>query len=173
MDFWRDWPYPVAVGVLFLVILLRANATYWLGRAANAGASRTRIQRLLESPGYRRAQDLVTRWGAPVITASFLTVGLQTLINLAAGVIRMSYRRYLPAMLVGGVLWSFLYATFGFVSFTVWWRLYQRWPGPAVALLAGLLLILAGFIVWQLRSRRTPAAAAVAEQPDRADNVAP
>ncbi len=157
MDFWRDWPYPLALAILFLVILLRANATYWLGRAANAGANRTRLQRMLESAGYRRARELVVRWGAPVITFSFLTIGLQTLINLAAGVIRMPYRRYLPAMLIGGVLWAFLYGTFGFVSFEVWQRLYERWPGPAVALLIGLVLILVGFIIRQLRRPR-PAA---------------
>ena len=157
MDFWRDWPYPLAVSILFLVILLRANATYWLGRAANAGANRTRLQRMLASPAYRRARDLVVRWGAPVITVSFLTIGLQTLINLAAGVIRMPYRRYLPAMLIGGVLWAFLYATFGFVSFEVWQRLYERWPGPAVGLLIALVLILVGFIAWQVTRPRHPA----------------
>jgi membrane protein DedA with SNARE-associated domain len=157
MDFWRDWPYPLAVSILFLVILLRANATYWLGRAANAGANRTRLQRMLESSAYRRARELVVRWGAPVITVSFLTIGLQTLINLAAGVIRMPYRRYLPAMLIGGVLWAFLYATFGFVSFEVWQRLYDRWPGPAVGLLIALVLILVGFIVRQATRPRRPA----------------
>ncbi|GAB3751824.1 DedA family protein [Microlunatus parietis] len=174
MDFWRDWPYPVALSVLFLVILLRANATYWIGRAANAGADRTRLHRLMETSGYRRARDLVVRWGAPVITVSFLTVGLQTLINLAAGALRMPYRRYLPAMLIGGVLWSFLYATFGFVSFEVWQRLYERWPGPAVALLVLLVLILVGFIIRQAtRSRRRDHDQTSPEGADRAsgDNV--
>lgn len=173
MDFWRDWPYPVALSVLFLVILLRANATYWIGRAANAGADRTRLHRLMETAGYRKARDLVVRWGAPVITVSFLTVGLQTLINLAAGALRMPYRRYLPAMLIGGVLWAFLYATFGFVSFEVWQRLYERWPGPAIALLVLLVLILVGFVVRQVRSRRRDDDQTSPEAADRAsgDNV--
>ena len=173
MDFWRDWPYPVALSVLFLVILLRANATYWIGRAANAGADRTRLHRLMETAGYRKARELVVRWGAPVITVSFLTVGLQTLINLAAGAIRMPYRRYLPAMLIGGVLWAFLYATFGFVSFEVWQRLYERWPGPAVGLLVLLALILVAFVVRQVRSRRHDDDQTSPEAADRAsgDNV--
>jgi membrane protein DedA with SNARE-associated domain len=47
---------------------------------------------------------------------SFLTVGFQTLINLAAGVTRMSLRHYLPAVVVGSVMWAFVYATIGFVG---------------------------------------------------------
>ena len=50
---------------------------------------------------------MVARWGAPVVTLSFLTVGIQTLVNLAAGVMRMPLRRYIPALTVGAILWAF------------------------------------------------------------------
>jgi membrane protein DedA with SNARE-associated domain len=153
VDLLRSWPYPVTVAVLFVIVLIRANATYWLGRAAWAGAHRTRLHRLLSSVAFLRAQRLVQRWGAPVVTASFLTVGIQTAVNLAAGVTRMPQRRYLPAVVIGGVIWAFLYATAGFVTFAAWRRLFELSPAGAIALAVVLVGALGVFIWRQLRSR--------------------
>ena len=130
VDFWTGWPYPVAVAMLFLVALLRAGATYALGRAAQQGARRTRIAHAMAKPGFARVQDLVARWGAPLVAVSFLTVGLQTLVNLAAGVTRMPLRRYLPALAIGSLLWGFLYATVGLATFSAWRTLYERVADP-------------------------------------------
>lgn len=137
------WPYPVVVLALFVVVMLRANATYWLGRAAQRGVRHTRAERLLRAPGFRRAERVVGRWGAPVISLSFLTVGFQTLVNLAAGVTRMPLRRYLLAVTVGGIMWAFLYATVGFVTFGAWRLLWDRSPVVAVV----VLTIILGFLV--------------------------
>ena len=129
MDFWKGWPYPVAVVVLFVIVLLRAGGTYALGRAAGAGAQRTRLARLMARRGFARVQELVARWGAPVVALSFLTVGMQTLVNLAAGLTRMPLRRYVPALVIGSIIWALLYATVGFVTFAAWRRLYAISPG--------------------------------------------
>lgn len=158
MDYFRGLPFPLAVSMLFVIVLLRAGGTYALGRVARSGASRTRVQRLAESPRFERAQELLARWGAPVVVLSFLTVGFQTLVNLAAGIGRMPLRRYLPALVIGGALWAVLYATVGFVTFAALARLYQLSPVGAVA--GGLVLVggLAGYIVWQVRrNHRTSA----------------
>jgi membrane protein DedA with SNARE-associated domain len=98
-------------------------------------------------------QQTVARWGAPVVTLSFLTVGIQTLVNLAAGVMRMPLRRYLPALTIGAILWAFLYATMGFATFAAWRRVYELSPAVAVACIVVLLAGLAGYIVWQVRHR--------------------
>jgi membrane protein DedA with SNARE-associated domain len=98
-------------------------------------------------------QQMVARWGAPVVTLSFLTVGIQTLVNLAAGVMRMPLRRYIPALTIGAILWAFLYATVGFVTFAGWQRVYQLSPTVAIVTLVVLLAGLAGYIVWQVRHR--------------------
>jgi membrane protein DedA with SNARE-associated domain len=98
LEFLKDWPYPVAVAALFVVVLLRAGGTYAIGRAAQAGARRTRLSRAMSLPRFARIQQVVARWGAPVVIGSFLTVGIQTLVNLAAGALRMPLRRYLPAL---------------------------------------------------------------------------
>jgi len=152
--FFSDWPYPVAVAALFLIALARGNATYWLGRAAQAGARRTRARRLIESPGFERAGRVLNRWGPPVVSVSFLTVGFQTLINLAAGVSRMPLRRYLPAVGVGALLWALLYATVGFVAFAAWFKLYELSPALAVVVAVLLVVALVVFILSQLRRPR-------------------
>lgn len=147
------WPYPLAVLALAAVAFIRGNLTYWLGQAAQAGAGKTRARRWMHSPGYRRAQRWVNRWGPPVVSLSFLTIGLQTLINLAAGVTRMPQRRYLPAVAVGAVFWGFLYATVGFVTFAAWAKLYALSPLAAVLSVVVLIGAVVTFILAQLRGR--------------------
>ncbi len=155
MDFWRGWPYPVAVAMLFVVALLRAGATYALGRAAQTGARRTRIARLVARPRFTQVQDLVARWGAPLVTASFLTVGIQTLVNLVAGMTQMPLRRYVPALAAGSLLWGLLYATVGFAGLTAWWQLYQRSPLAALVLLVLVVLGVVAYVMRQVRLHRS------------------
>jgi membrane protein DedA with SNARE-associated domain len=155
MDFWRGWPYPVAVATLFTVALLRAGATYALGRAAQTGARRTRVARLMARPGFARVQDLVARWGAPVVTVSFLTVGIQTLVNLVAGMTQMPLRRYLPALALGSVLWGFLYATVGFATFSAWRELYARYPTTTSVITVVLAAGLVAYVLRQVQQRRS------------------
>jgi membrane protein DedA with SNARE-associated domain len=152
-DFMAGWPYPVAFATLFVVVLVRAGGTYALGRGAQAGAGRTRLARLTRRPGYRRAEQLVARWGAPVVTASFLTVGVQTLVNLAAGLARMPLRRYVPALAAGGAIWAFIYATVWSAGLAAWGQLYARSPVGATVVLVALALALAGYVTWQTRRR--------------------
>jgi membrane protein DedA with SNARE-associated domain len=96
---------------------------------------------------------VLERWGAPVVTLSFFTVGIQTAVNLAAGVGRMSLRRYLPAVTLGCVIWALLYATAGFVTFAAWRRLYELSAPTAILLVVGLAVGLVTFATWQLRHR--------------------
>lgn len=119
MEYFLSLPFGVAFASLFVIVMLRANATYWLGRAAVTGGRRTHLRRYLDSPGMGRAEDVVARWGAIAVVLCFLTVGLQTAIIFAAGVTRMPYpSRYLPAVVAGSGLWAFLYATVGLVTFS-------------------------------------------------------
>lgn len=48
----RTWdaPLEVIVVALWVIVMARANGTYWLGRLAARGAESTRIQRLMRSP---------------------------------------------------------------------------------------------------------------------------
>ncbi len=149
-----DAPYPLIVAALFVIVLTRSNGTYWVGRLVARGASRTRAARWMETPGYRRAVARLNDWGAPVVALSFLTIGAQTLINLAAGANRMPLIRYIPATVVGSIAWAFLYGSVGFVGFEALSLLWEH--SPAVAIGAGLAVLggLAWFVVWQVRRSR-------------------
>ena len=144
-----DAPYLVVVGALFVIVMLRANATYWLGRGLAAGAQRTRLARMLESRHYATATTWLGRWGAPAVAVSFLTIGIQTMVNLAAGVARMPMRRYLPAVTVGCVMWAFIYGTVGFMG---WVGLQELWIRSPVAVVA-ICLLVAATITWSVLAR--------------------
>lgn len=149
-----DAPWFVISAALFVIVMARANGTYWLGRLLERGAHLTRAARLMDSTGYAHAVERLNRWGAPVVSLSFLTIGVQTLINLAAGATRMPLRRYLPAVTVGCVMWAIIYGTVGTLGFEAFGLLWQRSPLLTVSL--GILLVAAAvaFIAWRVREAR-------------------
>lgn len=164
MNFMADWPFPLAVTALFVIVMLRANGTYWLGRGARAGADRTRAKKILASKGYQRAERLVNRFGAPAVTVCFLTVGVQTMINIAAGATRMPLRRYLPAVTLGSIIWAFVYATVGFVTVEALVQLWQLSPVLCLLVATALLALLVVFIVRAVRHREDDAELAESDE---------
>lgn len=146
-------PYPIVVVALFVIVMLRANGTYWLGRLGSAGARRTRLANVMTSPGYLRATERIDRYGPPIVAVSFLTIGFQTLANLAAGAMGMKQRHYLPAVTVGSVAWAFLYATIGVVGADVFAQLYGLSPAAAISTGVVLVAAITAYVVWQVRRR--------------------
>lgn len=156
----HEWglPYAAIYLILFGIVLLRAGATYWLGRfIGSASLNSTRVATLARKPGFARAQDLVSSYGAPIVVFGFITIGFQTLINLASGFMKMPLPRYVPALLIGGALWALIYSTVGFVGFVAIAAAYERWPVPTVVVLAALVLAAAVYIAWRVRQRRAMA----------------
>ncbi len=152
-------PFLVVVGALFIIVMLRANATYWLGRAIVAGTGRSRFSRVLDSRAYAVGARWINRWGAPAVALSFLTVGIQTMVNLAAGVARMPMRRYIPSVTVGSIMWAFLYGTVGFAGFIAVKRLW--FINPPLTIAAGILMV-AVLSIMLVRKRVTRIATAEA-----------
>ena len=109
----RSWPWLWAWLAFFAIVLLRAGATYGIGRAIAAGALRGREA----GPKTRRAMATVDRWGPPAVTLSFLTVGAQTAVNLAAGLARMGVPRYLSGLVPGAAVWATIWTTIGMSAF--------------------------------------------------------
>lgn len=127
MDRIAEQPFAIAFSTLFVIVMLRANATYWLGRGAlRGGRLSERFAHRLEGPTMQRAQRLSARYGVIAVPLSFLTVGVQTAINFSAGFTVMPLRRYLPAVTVGCVLWALLYSTVGMVGWTAIATLWDR-----------------------------------------------
>ena len=131
-------------GAFFVIALLRSNATYWAGRGLRAGGARLGDGDRLDRPAVRRTEVLVSRWGAPAVAASFLTVGVQTLVNAAAGALRMPLPRYVPATVVGSLLWATLYTSVGVALWEAltggawWWAL----------VVVGVVAVIAATTLW-------------------------
>ncbi len=145
------WPYWLTFGVFWAGAMARGGVTYWVGRGLRAGATWTRWAARLDGGAVQRAESVVSRYGAPVVAASFLTVGVQTAINAAAGAMRMPARRYVPGLLVGAVLWALLYTTAGAAVWEAvrgqlsWW-----WALVVVAVL-GLVVVVSRHITARWR----------------------
>lgn len=130
MDWISQQPFALAFVLLFVIVMLRANATYWLGRGAlNGGRLSKKMARHLEGPAMLRAQRLSARLGIVAVPLSFLTIGVQTAINFSAGFTLMPLRRYLPAVIVGCLLWALLYSTVGMVGFAAIGALWNQITG--------------------------------------------
>ncbi|POH73738.1 hypothetical protein CVS27_09840 [Arthrobacter glacialis] len=136
MDSIVSLPFIWAFLILFAIVMLRSNATYWAGRGLAAGGRKTKLQKHLDSPAVLRAEKIIARWGAPAVSVSFLTIGVQTAINTAAGLGRMPLRRYIPATVIGSIAWATIYATIGLAAFDA-----------ALAAAAGSPLALIGLVL--------------------------
>jgi membrane protein DedA with SNARE-associated domain len=98
-----------AYAVLFVAACLRGAMTYALGRTARHAGDASRLRGLFQRPVMRRTERVVQRYGAPAVSLSFLTVGVQSAVNASAGVLRMPLRFYLPGLTVGALLWAGVY----------------------------------------------------------------
>lgn len=74
---------------------------------------------------------------------SFVTVGLQTVMNAAAGLARVPWWRYLLAMVPGCIAWAFLYAT---VGLAVFWAVVAALAGSPWGIAAVALLLVAAVV---------------------------
>jgi membrane protein DedA with SNARE-associated domain len=152
MDAALRLPLLEAVGFLFVVAMLRANATYWVGRGVLGGVARTRFAHRLDGPTMHRAERFMARWGVFAVPLSFLTVGVQSAVNATAGLTRVPLVRYLPAVTVGALLWAVVYATVGLAAFYAAVVLALRSPW----LLAVVALGVVALVVVLRRRRRAP-----------------
>ncbi|WP_311591300.1 hypothetical protein, partial [Trueperella bernardiae] len=117
------------------------------------GGGRLRMYNRVHADSTQNAIAALRRRGWPMIPFSFVTVGLQTLIQLSAGVIAMPWLRYSIASIPGAIAWALIYTT---VGWAVWSAAFRAATGSPWALLA--LLVAALALVWR-RTRNTPTAA--------------
>ncbi|MBK5248398.1 MAG: hypothetical protein JJE50_03040 [Actinomycetales bacterium] len=154
VPFWMQY-------LFFLVVVLgRAQATYWVARVVTEQALRhtlpttgakLRVHAWLQGEGTQRGVEILRRRGVWVIPFSFLTVGFQTMVNAAAGVIRMTWPRYTAAMVPGAMAWAAIYSL---GMWAAWESIVAAATGSwwGVVGLIGVLLAIVALIV--LRRRR-------------------
>ena len=140
-------PYPWVFLLFWCLAMMRSHTMYWIGRGITAGTARSRWVSLVESPVYARAQAWSARWGVLAVPVSFLTVGIQSVIQLSAGVARMPLRRYVAATAAGAIAWAAVYTTIGMAILTAWLT------GPTGRLICLLMLTALVLVVVIRRSR--------------------
>ena len=140
-------PYPWVFLFFWCLAMMRSHTMYWIGRGITAGTARSRWVSLLESPVYARAQAWSARWGVLAVPVSFLTVGIQSVIQLSAGVARMPLRHYVAATAAGAIAWATVYTTIGMAILTAWLT------GPTGRLICLLMLTALVLVVVIRRSR--------------------
>lgn len=153
----EDWPLLPTIAFLTMVAFGRGGATYAVARGLRSATGRR--SRLLDRPSVLRAEIAVGRFGAPAVALSFLTVGVQTAVNAAAGALRMPLPRYLPALAVGALIWGTSYATVGMAAFAAL-------RGGLSPGLLGLALLLVGSVALATAYARRRAVTA-ADRPSR------
>ncbi len=156
-----DLPLVPTLALLFAVACLRGGVTYGLARWARSAAQRHSTW--LERPGVARAERAVRRFGAPLVSLSFLTIGIQTAVNASAGVLRMPLKFYLPALAVGAAMWATVYATVGLAAVAA---LLGRLSPMLLALAVAAVVVVALATVW-VRRREGAAAERTGASDDR------
>ncbi|GHD22163.1 DedA family protein [Nocardiopsis kunsanensis] len=149
--FLEGQPFWIVYATLLVVILLRAPATYGIGRGIGSGVLRSRIGRRL-GPRLDRAKERIDRYGAPVVTLSFFTVGMQTAVNFSAGLVRMAFPRYFAAVFVGGLAWAGIWGSVVSGLVGAWVALFLNSPWTAVGAVA-FAAVLVGALVVRARRR--------------------
>ncbi|MEO7131429.1 MAG: VTT domain-containing protein [Dermatophilaceae bacterium] len=141
-------PFWQAFIALWCIVMVRSNATYWVGRGAMAGWRRRRPQP--EPERQVRAESLLRRLGPVAVVLSYLTVGIQTTIHLTAGALRMPLAYYVPAAALGSMAWAAIYATIGIAVVEAW---LAAQAGSWYALGGIVALILVGLVTWLVSHR--------------------
>jgi membrane protein DedA with SNARE-associated domain len=163
---WRLEEIALGVFIVFFVgAMARGQAIYWLARVITDRALalgepppgwRRRAYHWLHSEGVTRARASLARWGWPLVPFAYLTVGFQSMVMAAAGMVRMSWKVFALAQIPGSLAWALIYTTVGFAFWGAFFAAVRGNPGWAVLLVA--LLVGAVLLVRRRRRRRQVAA---------------
>ncbi|MCL2467670.1 MAG: VTT domain-containing protein [Micrococcales bacterium] len=161
------WPFWLVVVALYVSIMARSHATYWLGRAVPAGAQLEaekrigpawwlrrldKIEASTRTPRAQRGAALVHRWGPVGVAVTYPVVGLTTAVLVAAGLVKMPYVRFTVASLFGSALWTAVWAG----GLAAIWAATRSWWG--IAVLAVLVVAVVGVVVMRRRGGAEPEA---------------
>ncbi len=162
-QWWDDQGFVITFAVLFVVAMARGQLTYWIARAVTEGTLarthpargwRARVHSWLQGEGLARGRRSLQRWGLIVVPLAYLTVGFQTLVLAAAGVMQIRWSWFTAAQLPGAGAWALIYSTIGFA---VWQAGLAAAAGSPLALTAfgSIAIVYAATLVSRrVRARR-------------------
>jgi membrane-associated protein len=84
---------------------------YGIGHRFGARVQASRVGRWLGQERWSRAADFLQRRGARAVVAGRFLAAVHAVLPVVAGTVRMGYRRFLAACVVGALAWSALYMT--------------------------------------------------------------
>jgi membrane protein DedA with SNARE-associated domain len=158
--FWEGQGFVVAFLFLTLIAMARGQATYWvarvvteqtLRRTAPTEGWRAGVHAWLRGEGVARGRASLQRWGLVMVPVCYLTVGFQTLVLAAAGMIRIPWLPFTLAQLPGAVAWGLIYSTIGFA---VWGAALAALAGRPLAVAAVTAVVVVVVTTLALRRRR-------------------
>lgn len=157
----------IALGLflfLFAGAMMRGQAIYWLARVVTDRVMATgepgpgwrqRVHRWLHSEGVAHGRRSLARWGWPLVPFAYLTVGFQSMVMAAAGMVRMKVLTFTLAQIPGSIAWALIYST---VGFAFWGAIFAAVQGNPQWLLL-LVALVAVVVTVMVRRRRRPASA--------------
>lgn len=162
------FPIGITFILFFLGAMVRGQATYWLGRiiteqslkrTSPTSGWRKSVHDWLQGDSVGRGAGFIRKFGVAAVPFAYLTVGLQTLIIAAAGVMRISIVAFTIAQVPGALAWATIYTT---VGFAVWGAVLGTIQGNPVlaALLVAMVCALVALIVRRRRRRAVQTSAA-------------
>lgn len=124
-DFLATLPFWVAFVALFCGAMVRGQMMYWIGRVVTeqtlrrthpTHGRRRRVHDWLAAGGADPGVRAIQRWGLAMVPLCYLTVGFQSMVQAAAGILRIEVWKYVLAQVPGALAWATIYATIGFAA---------------------------------------------------------
>ncbi|MBG0832536.1 VTT domain-containing protein [Planomonospora sp. ID67723] len=166
-------PMSPAVWVPFLLGMVGLFAAfqvyYWVGHKLGPKIYASRIGRRIGDEKIAKAEGFVSRWGALSVYACFWVPGVRHSLPWVAGVLKISYPKYVTASALGCLTWCPV-TYFGLYSVIWgWFALAGRSPLAAGTVAAAV----AAVVVLLVRRRRAALRAAGAGSPAVQGTVSP
>ena len=122
-------PYLIMGAIMTAIAAIGSQGHYWLGRAVRAGRVQASWAQKHAADKQRLAGERLELWGWPLIPISYLMIGMQTAVQMTAGLTGWRWGRYTLASVIGWVVWGAIYGMGGMVVLTgvvilaihAWW----------------------------------------------------
>ena len=162
--FWGAWIFMYVLGTL------RGQGTYWIGRGASSAATHVgseeehdskwaKIKAWLDSDRTKTGRTLVHKIGVVAVPLSYLTVGLQTAVLAAAGLVRIQWWKFTVAQIPGAIAWATIYSGVGLAG---WRAVLAIFTGdgivPAIVFVVLVAVVIAAIVFVSKSLRKNSAA---------------
>lgn len=107
---------PLLLVVVAVAAVLGDSVGYWIGSKFGPALMTSRLGRKIPPSRWEWARDYVQRRGAGAVVLGRWVGILRALVPAMAGMVRMPYRRFLAANIVGAVSWSAVVVGLGYFA---------------------------------------------------------